>query len=112
MPKKDLPPVTTRGRGRPKGQTAKVAERTKTLREMAQIYAPEALNVLARIAMDDDAPPAARVSASNSLLDRGYGRPAQAEPTQDDTPDQTLQTIRREIVDPVKKKVSETEKTG
>lgn len=93
MPKKDLPEVNTRGRGRPKGQSPKVAQRTATLREMAQVYAPEALNVLARIAMDEDAPHSARVSASNSLLDRGYGRAAQAEPTPADTPDQEMREV-------------------
>ena len=99
MPKKDLPEVNPRPRGRPKGQTVKVAARTKTLREMAQIYAPEAVNVLARIAMDDNCAPAARVSAVNALLDRGYGRPAQPDPTPDDTADKPLQRIERIVID-------------
>jgi hypothetical protein len=76
MPKQE--PEIKRPRGRPKGVTAKVLGRTQTLREMAQVYAPEAINVLARIAMDDNTPPAARVSAVNTLLDRGYGKPVQA----------------------------------
>lgn len=90
--------------GRPKGVTAKVANRTKTLREIAGTYAEEAVNVLARIAMDDEAPHSARVSASNSLLDRAFGRPAQAEPTPEDSADKAVKAIKVEFVAPPKPK--------
>jgi len=35
------------------------------------------VKVLAGIASAEDAPPAARVSAAQALLDRGWGKPAQ-----------------------------------
>ena len=83
---------------------------------MAETYAPEALNVLARVAMDDDAPHSARVSASNSLLDRAYGRPAQAEPVKDDSPDRAITGIKIEFAEAPKrapaKKAKASEKTS
>jgi hypothetical protein len=48
------------------------------VRHLAQQYSVEALETLAAIMHDEKAPPAARVQASNSILDRGYGRPPQA----------------------------------
>jgi hypothetical protein len=33
------------------------------------------MNALVQIVEDENAPPAARVAAANSLLDRGYGKP-------------------------------------
>jgi hypothetical protein len=47
-----------------------------------------------------DAPPAARVSASTALLDRGWGKPAQAMAGPDgEGPVQVHQTIELNIVD-------------
>lgn len=37
-----------------------------------------ALSVLIAIATDDDKPPAARVKAAETLLDRGWGKPRQS----------------------------------
>lgn len=45
---------------------------------MAGTYAEAALEALAAIIEDKDAPPAARVSAATAILDRAYGRPVQA----------------------------------
>jgi hypothetical protein len=44
----------------------------------AQEYSETALETLVAIATDRDAPSAARVQASNALLDRGHGKPVQA----------------------------------
>lgn len=63
-----------RGPGRPKGSKNKMPAELKAL---AQTYAPEALKTLSQIMRDAAAPQAARVSAANSLLDRGYGKPVQ-----------------------------------
>jgi hypothetical protein len=63
------------GSGRKKATPNKV---TFDLRKAAQEYTTTALQTLADIANDDKAPPAARVSASNALLDRGHGKPVQA----------------------------------
>ena len=61
--------------GRKKGTPNKA---TMGVKAMAQVYTDDALATLAAIMRDKEAPPAARVAASNSLLDRGYGKPAQA----------------------------------
>lgn len=71
-------------------EITKVMERAKTLREIALPYGEEMVNVLARVAMDDEAPHAARVSAANHLLNRAYGQPATAEPTQADGADNAV----------------------
>jgi len=42
------------------------------VQELARERSPEAINTLAAIMDDTKAPPAARVAAANSLLDRGY----------------------------------------
>jgi len=99
MPKKEPEATPKRRPGRPKGVSGIVKERTQTLREMAQEYVPEAIRVVASIALDEDARPADRLSAINILIDRGYGRAAQAEPTPADTSDRPLQRIERVIVD-------------
>ena len=39
---------------------------------------PAAVETLASIMRDENAPPSARVSAANAILDRGYGKPAQS----------------------------------
>lgn len=63
------------GAGRPAGALNKS---TKTLKEKAALYGDDALGVLLEVANDKSQPAAARVSAANSLLDRGFGRPTQA----------------------------------
>lgn len=60
--------------GRQKGVPNKA---TACLKDMARQYTDEALATLAEIMGDEEAPHAARVSAANSLLDRGYGKPSQ-----------------------------------
>lgn len=47
------------------------------LREAAREYSQEALATLAEVMRNTNEPAAARVSAANALLDRGYGRPNQ-----------------------------------
>lgn len=47
------------------------------LRELAKERTVEALNVLASIMNDSDAPHAARVTAACAILDRGHGKPTQ-----------------------------------
>jgi hypothetical protein len=64
--------------GRPKG--------SGLVRELAQGYTQSSIKILADIAKDKKAPHAARVSAANSLLDRGWGKPAQPVGGTDDLP--------------------------
>lgn len=60
--------------GRAKGTPNKSTAEIKTL---ARQYAPAALEELARLAREAESEQA-RVSAANSILDRAYGKPAQA----------------------------------
>lgn len=62
------------GAGRPAGAKTKVGAQ---LREAAQAFTDDALNTLAQIMRESESD-AARVSAANSILDRGYGKPPQA----------------------------------
>src|SRR6266496_6518616 len=69
-------------RGRPfqKGQSGNPGGRPRVLgdvQELARQKSPEAICTLAEIMQNEKAPPAARVAAANSLLDRGYGKPMQ-----------------------------------
>ena len=68
----DAPP---RKVGRPKGRkSAGIGEDIKAL---AKQLAPEALETLAVIMRDKTVPAAARVSAANSIIERGYGKAVQ-----------------------------------
>ena len=60
--------------GNPSGRPRIVAD----LQAAARVLAPEAFGVLARIMADERQPASARVTAANSLLDRGFGRPSTA----------------------------------
>ena len=90
MPKHEPEVPKFRKRGRPPGPTKAKAEREKTLREIALTYAPEMINVLASVAMDEEQVASARVSAANSLLNRAYGQPAVAKETEADSPDNVV----------------------
>lgn len=62
------------GAGRKPG---KVSAAKRALSEMAKDHAEAAIQTLAAIHADDEAPPAARVSAAVAILDRAYGKPPQ-----------------------------------
>lgn len=73
-------PTSKRGGAR-KGAGRKpgvVSQAKLTLAEQARVYGPDLINALYQIAMDEEAPPNARVSAANSILDRAYGKPLNA----------------------------------
>ena len=59
--------------GNPGGRPKVVAE----VRELARAHTGEAVQTLVSIMTNTKAAPAARVSAANALLDRGYGKPPQ-----------------------------------
>jgi len=61
------------GAGRPKGAQNKA---TASIREIARQYTDDAVKALVDVLKDDTAPRAAVVAAANSILDRGYGKPA------------------------------------
>ena len=71
------------------------------IKSLARAHTQSALNVLAGIMNEPEAPHAARVSAATSLLDRGWGKPAQSIRNDDDeTFKVELQPLVRQIVDP------------
>ena len=59
--------------GNPGGRPKVIAE----VKELAREYTGEAIKTLVSIMTNAKAAPAARVSAANALLDRGYGKPPQ-----------------------------------
>lgn len=63
-----------------------MAKAATDIRSLARSHTETALRVLAGIMEQPDAPPAARVTAANSLLDRGWGKPVQAITNDEDTP--------------------------
>lgn len=62
------------GSGRKPGIQNKV---TRSVKAMAQDYSADAVEVLAQIMSDPEAPPAARVAAADKLLDRAIGKSKQ-----------------------------------
>ena len=60
--------------GNPSGRPKVVAE----VQELARQHTVDAINTLVAIMQDENKPAAARVSAANAVLDRGYGKPPQA----------------------------------
>jgi hypothetical protein len=63
-----------------KGQSGNPGGRPKIIGEVQEIarqHSTEAIETLAAIMRDKRAPPAARAMASNSILDRAYGKPPQ-----------------------------------
>jgi hypothetical protein len=66
------------GAGRKKGVKDKATlEQKATLEELARTHTETALNVLVSVAQKSESD-AARVSAANSIIDRGYGKARQA----------------------------------
>jgi Family of unknown function (DUF5681) len=59
--------------GNPGGRPKVVAE----VRELARAHTGKAIETLVSIMTNTKSAPAARVSAANALLDRGYGKPPQ-----------------------------------
>ena len=54
-----------------------MAKSITEIKSLARAHTETAINVLAGIMQKNDAPESARVAAANSLLDRGWGKPAQ-----------------------------------
>lgn len=55
-----------------------MAKTPTDIRSLARSHTDSAVKVLAGIMMQTKAPPAARVAAASAILDRGWGKPAQA----------------------------------
>lgn len=83
-------PGTPKTGGRVKGVPNKA---TASIRDAAREYTAEALLTLAEVMRDAEAPPPARVSAANALLDRGYGKPSTVIGDEDGNPAEMVHRI-------------------
>lgn len=84
-------PGKPRGKGRPfqKGQSGNPGGKPKSadtvearkvvadVKALAREYTAEAIDTLRNVMRDAKAPPAARIGAASTLLDRGHGKPPQ-----------------------------------
>jgi hypothetical protein len=64
-----------------KGQSGNPGGRAKVdgdLRELARSKCPEMIDVLVKIALDEQKNASARVTAASAVIDRGYGKPPQS----------------------------------
>lgn len=77
-----------------------MAKTPTDIRSLARGHTEAAINTLAGIMNQVEAPPAARVAAANSLLDRGWGKPAQPIDGDGEGGPIAIQAIVRKIVDP------------
>lgn len=76
------------------------AKALTSVRSLARSHTRTAITVLAKIMRSEDATPAARVSAANALLDRGWGKATQPLGSADDGTLQLVHRIERIIVHP------------
>lgn len=76
-----------------------MAKTPADIRSLARGHTETALTTLAKIMTAEDAPHAARVSAANSLLDRGWGKAAQPITGDEDNPLNMVHRIERVIKD-------------
>ena len=67
--------------GRPKRGMEKnpVVRITADVKQLAKEASEDAVKTLVEIMKDKAAPPAARASAANAILDRGWGKPQQTD---------------------------------
>ena len=70
------------------------------IRSLARGHTRTALNVLVGIMRSNDATAAARVSAANAILDRGWGKAPQAIQNGDEGAIELIHRIERVIVHP------------
>lgn len=84
------------GAGRKKGGVSQIK---RDLASLAKEHAELALQVLVQVATASESD-AARVSAANALLDRGYGKPAQSIALSGDEENPIVSVTRIELVAP------------
>src|ERR1700743_1725692 len=70
------------------------------IRSLARSYTRTALNVLVGVMRSKDATAAAKVSAANAILDRGWGKPTQPVANSADGALELIHRIERVIVHP------------
>lgn len=77
-----------------------MAKTVTEIRSIARSHTRSALNVLVGIMRSKDATAAARVSAANAILDRGWGKATQAIGNGQDGAVEMIHRIERVIVSP------------
>lgn len=77
-----------------------MAKTPTEIRSLARGHTETAINVLAGIMSEPEAPHAARISAATALLDRGWGKPTQPIGGDDESPLTVIHKIERVIVRP------------
>src|SRR5712691_1635664 len=92
-------PANASGRIPAKGRF-QMARSLTEIRSLARSHTRSALNVLVRVMQNKDATPAARVSAANAVLDRGWGKAPQAIQNGDDGAFELIHRIERVIAHP------------
>jgi hypothetical protein len=76
------------------------AKALTSVRSLARSHTRTAITVLAKIMRSENATPAARVSAANALLDRGWGKATQPLESGEDGRIELIHRIERIIVRP------------
>jgi len=82
------------------GLICKMAKTVTEIRSLARSYTRTALNVLVGVMRSKDATAAAKVSAANAILDRGWGKATQPVANSDDGALELIHRIERVIVHP------------
>lgn len=77
-----------------------MAKSLTEIRSIARSHTEAAINALLSVMNQPESPPAARVAAANSILDRGWGKPAQPIENGEDGAFELIHRIERVIVDP------------
>jgi len=77
-----------------------MAKAVAEIRSLARGHTEAALSTLASIMHQEKAPAAARVTAAQALLDRGWGKAVQPLSGDEENPLNIIHTIRRIIADP------------
>lgn len=85
---------------RPVAKKPSKARTLTEIRSLARSHTRTAVNVLVGIMRNADATPAARVSAANAILDRGWGRATQPIENGEDGVLELIHRIERIIVHP------------
>jgi hypothetical protein len=77
-----------------------MAKSRTEIRSLARTHTRTAVSVLIRVMRSKDATAAARVSAANAILDRGWGKATQPVESGDRGPLELVRRIERVIVHP------------
>ena len=72
---------------------------TADIKAVTGAYTSEAVGVLVDLMRNENTPPAVRLAAANSLLDRSHGKPAPVTTGDDETDNERTESVTIRIVD-------------